>query len=60
VWAVEGYEIGKEVSVGKASVSYAEPGEDDFKVTGRLVGGAPGTGGIFKLGQDVMGLVFPV
>ena len=46
--------------MSKASVSYAELGEDDFKVTGRLVGGAPGTRGIFKLGQDVMGLVFPV
>ena len=32
--------------MGKASVCYAEPGEDDFKVTGRLVGGAPGTRGI--------------
>jgi len=47
VWAIQGYEIGKEVSVGKARGSYAEPGENDFEVMGWLVGGAPGTRGIF-------------
>ena len=59
MWAIEGYEIGKEVSVGKASVSYAEPGEDDFN-DGSVGWRSSRDEGNFQVGQDVMGLVFQV